>query len=55
MLSIEFNDSMDMAEIARELEKILSTFYVKRLLLDMSHKQFVVFRNCVITRYESGT
>lgn len=42
MLSIEFNDSMDMAEIARELEKILSTFCVKILLLDMSYEQFVV-------------
>ena len=41
-LSIKFKESgMVAADIACQLEKILSPFHVKRLLLDMTHEQFV--------------
>jgi hypothetical protein len=40
-LSIEFNESMDGSDITRALEKIISPFHVKRLLLDMSYDKFV--------------
>jgi hypothetical protein len=40
-LSIKFNESMDSTDIAWALEKILSPFHVKRLLLDLNYDKFV--------------
>ena len=40
-LSIEFDESMLSSDIAWALEKIISPFHVKRLLLDLSYDKFV--------------